>query len=90
MIRWPAAASSIEPISWPTWCPAPTTSRCYRAVLVIEQRRIEGTVWQRGPDGWDERRLTDPDATLDLSEFGLLCPVGAFYTGTHLRPRRRS
>ncbi|MET7247196.1 Uma2 family endonuclease [Methylobacterium sp. EM32] len=61
-----------------------------RAVLVIEQRRIEITVWRREPDGWDENRLTDPDAALDLSEFGLLCPVGALYAGTHLRPRRRS
>lgn len=61
-----------------------------RAVLVIEQRRIEITIWQRRPDGWDGRRLTDPDTALDLSEFGLLCPVGALYAGTHLRPRRRS
>ncbi|SFU32810.1 Endonuclease, Uma2 family (restriction endonuclease fold) [Methylobacterium sp. 174MFSha1.1] len=61
-----------------------------RAVLVIEQRRIEVTLWRRGPDGWDERRLTDADAALDLPEFGLHCPVGALYAGTHLRPRRRS
>ena len=60
-----------------------------RAVLVIEQRRIEVTVWEREPDGWDERRLTDPDAALDLPGFGPLCPVGALYVGTHLRPRRR-
>ncbi len=60
-----------------------------RAVLIIEQRRIEVTVWERAPDGWDERRLTDPDAALDLPGFGLLYPVGALYAGTHLRPRRR-
>lgn len=54
------------------------------------QRRIELTVWQRGPDGWDQRRLTDPGTTLDLPDFGLLCPVGSLYPGTHLRPRGRS
>lgn len=61
-----------------------------RAVLVIEQRRIEVAVWERAPDGWASRRLTDPDAALDLPDFGLRCPVGALYAGTHLRPRRRS
>ncbi|TGD91497.1 hypothetical protein [Methylobacterium nonmethylotrophicum] len=61
-----------------------------RAVLVIEQRRIEIAVWEREPEGWVARRLADPDATLDLPEFGLLCPVGALYAGTHLRPRRRA
>jgi Uma2 family endonuclease len=60
-----------------------------RAVLVIEQRRIAVVVWERRPDGWDERRLTDPDDALDLLGFGLRCPVGALYAGTHLRPRRR-
>ena len=61
-----------------------------RAVLIIEQRRIEIAVWRRGAGGWEEQRLTDAEAVLELPEFGLACPAGSLYAGTHLRPRRRS
>ncbi|MEH3148322.1 MAG: Uma2 family endonuclease [Methylobacterium frigidaeris] len=74
------------------WIDAKT--RLYRAhaacetVLVVEQRRIEVAAWLRGPEGWTRRTLRDPEADLTLPAFGLSCPVGALYAGTHLRPRR--
>lgn len=75
------------------WIDAKT--RLYRAheacrvVLIVEQNRIDVVVWERGPDGWAARCLAEPDAVLDLPGFGLRCPVGSLYAGTHLRPRQR-
>jgi Uma2 family endonuclease len=58
-----------------------------RCVLVIEQSRIEVSVWLLRDNGWSEHRLTEPTDQLTLEEFGLRCALADIYRGTALQPR---
>jgi Uma2 family endonuclease len=60
-----------------------------RCVLVIEQYRIEVSVWLLRDGGWVEHRLSGPGDQLILDEFGLRCTLADLYSGTRLQPRRR-
>src|ERR1041385_5115044 len=44
-----------------------------RCVLVIEQYRMEVSVWTLGKTDWTERRLTKANDELVLNDFGLRC-----------------
>jgi Uma2 family endonuclease len=58
-------------------------------VLVIEQYRVEVSVWLLTDGGWTERRLTRSGDQLILEEFGLRCTLAELYRGTALQPRGR-
>jgi len=58
-----------------------------RCILVIEQYRIDVSVWLLSDGGWTERRLTKLDDELILADFGLRCRLADLYRGTALRPR---
>ena len=60
-----------------------------RCVLVIEQDRVEVSVWLLIDGGWTERRLTEATDRLVLQEFGLRCTLADLYRGTALQPRSR-
>jgi len=60
-----------------------------RCVLVIEQYRIEVSVWTLSAGGWAERRLTKADDELGLPDFGLRCRLSDLYRGTALQPRTK-
>jgi len=61
-----------------------------RCMLVIEQYRIDVSVWLLSDDGWTQRRLTKLDDELILADFGLRCRLADLYRGTALRPRPAS
>jgi Uma2 family endonuclease len=61
-----------------------------RCVLVIEQYRVEVSVWLLSDGGWAEHRLTALTDELVLDEFGLRCTLANVYRGTALQPRRKS
>jgi Uma2 family endonuclease len=56
-------------------------------VLVIEQYRMEVSIWILGGGGWTERHLTEPDDELVLEDFGLRCRLADLCRGTALQPR---
>jgi Uma2 family endonuclease len=58
-----------------------------RCVLVIEQYRMEVSVWTLGKTDWTERRLTKANDELVLNDFGLRCRLSDLYRGTALQPR---
>jgi len=58
-----------------------------RRVLVVEQYRVEVSVWRPGKSGWAEQRLTTLTDELVLEEFGLRCTLADLYRGTALQPR---
>lgn len=60
-----------------------------RCVLVVEQYRVEVSVWRPGKSGWAEQRLTELTDELVLDEFGLRCRLADLYRGTALRPRAK-
>ena len=60
-----------------------------RCVLVIEQDRVEVSVWLLIDGGWTECRLTEATDQLVLQEFGLRCTLADLYRGTALQPRSR-
>lgn len=58
-----------------------------RCVLVIEQYRIEVSIWLLSNGGWAEQRLTERTDQLVVPEFGLRCTLADLYRGTALQPR---
>jgi len=52
-------------------------------ILLIHQDRVEMIVERRTPDGWHSDVLREGDE-LNLSEFGLACPVKDIYRNTPL------
>jgi Uma2 family endonuclease len=55
-------------------------------VLTVEQDRCEVRVDLRVGHAWKEQRLTKPDDTLVLPDFGMSCRVVELYRGTALDP----
>jgi Uma2 family endonuclease len=58
-----------------------------RYVLVIEQDRIDVSVWRLGTGGWMEQRMSALTDELVVEEFGLRCTLADLYRGTTLLPR---
>lgn len=57
--------------------------RC-EAVLIAEQDRMDATLHLRGPDGWSERHMIDPDEEIAIPLVGLVCRLRDFYLRTSL------
>lgn len=55
-----------------------------RAILLVSQDRRELEVDIRHDETWVTQALRDPDQTLDLPDFGLMCPLRDIYKNTPL------
>jgi Uma2 family endonuclease len=59
-----------------------------RCVLTVEQDRCLVRVDLRIGDAWEEQRLTEPDDSLALPDFGLRCKIAELYRGTAVQPHK--
>lgn len=57
--------------------------RC-EAILIVEQDRMDVMLHLRGPDGWSERHIIDPDEEIAIPLVGLVCRLRDFYLRTSL------
>lgn len=57
-----------------------------RAVLIVEQERVEACLHLRGGDTWSERLLTDPSVRIVIPDIGDIGALGELYRHTPLAP----
>ncbi len=55
-----------------------------RGFMFVSQKTIAVELVRRTPDGWITDTLTDPDATVDLPDIGVIGRLGQFYRTTEL------
>ncbi|MCP9628673.1 Uma2 family endonuclease [Rhodopseudomonas palustris] len=60
-----------------------------KAVLIVQQDRIEAEVDLRIGEAWQSSTLSGGEAELHLPAFGVRCLLGDLYDGTPLRPRKQ-
>jgi len=54
------------------------------ALVLVDARKREVTVWRRGADGWAPEAIADPDATLAFASAECALTVAEIYEGTGL------
>ncbi len=55
-----------------------------QAYVLVDQQKVEVTLFLRSPMGWAKEVLTALDETLELAAIGVTLPLAAIYRGTTL------
>ncbi len=58
-----------------------------RALLIVQQTRIEAQVDIKTASGWESVKMCGPQAELNLPQFGLKSSLGELHAGTPHQPR---